>query len=73
MVHRRFEIDHRHTSVAGKSIEYRIGSFRVPVFQLGKCPYADRRYVSLSHPDEFFEMLCLVAVHHYALTMFERP
>ena len=56
-----------------KRTQHRIGAFFLPVFQRRKGSHADRDAVSFEHADKLGDVFGLIAVHHGAFAMLERP
>ncbi len=48
-------------------------SLFAPVFHGGKCAHANRRAVATKHAHKLRHVFGLIAIHHHAVAMFQRP
>ena len=72
-MHRRFEIDDRHTGVPCKRIKNWVRRSSFQSLQRRKCSNADRHAISIKHPHELGDVFRFVAIHYCAFAMLQSP
>src|SRR2546423_4476401 len=73
MMHSRFQIDDRHAGIFSESVQDRIKPFLFPVLQGRERSHAHTSAITTEHANELGHVLCLISIHHHAVSMLNRP